>query len=555
MDARELNHFAAAYAPILRDARVARVVCVANGLLFDLQTAAGRRELALLGVVGAARAFCLDEARRERMHQDVAQLAPQLVTPLAEIPARWPANASVLDALRAWLLRPAAQPPEWLQLEGARVRDVRAQAHDRRLWLDLEKHDALQRVEPLILVAELFDRGANFILQSASGEERANWRGRRPAPDRLAAIGSQPEDASEATHTGPDAPRGDAPSGAPMAAPGDPGASAPWNSAPSLVRLAPAAAHELLSVHRRGQRRHERRARAKVTKLEADARRAEQAHTLRRMAEALTANLHRVRRGQARVSLDDLYAPGNVLEIELDPRLSPQENAAALFKRARRGDRGQETITSRLEEARRDLAAVAASPQLDAESPDWPTALRLASATWSASLTDALSRADASTLWSPGGPRWERPSASEDSARRAERDPHPGRLFRLPGNWEVRVGRNNAENDVLTHQFAHPDDVWLHASGVPGSHVVLRMKGLRDNPPREVLEAAAAIAARFSRAKHARTVPVIWTRKRHVRKPRKSKPGLAVCTHEKTVFVHPGLPAGEDDVETGTEMS
>ena len=98
----------------------------------------------------------------------------------------------------------------------------------------------------------------------------------------------------------------------------------------------------------------------------------------------------------------------------------------------------------------------------------------------------------------------------------------------------------------MTHRFAHPDDIWLHASGVPGSHVVLRMQGRSDNPPRQVLEAAAAIAARFSKAKHAGTVPVIWTRKRHVRKPRGSKPGLATCTHEKTIFVRPGLPADSD---------
>jgi predicted ribosome quality control (RQC) complex YloA/Tae2 family protein len=100
---------------------------------------------------------------------------------------------------------------------------------------------------------------------------------------------------------------------------------------------------------------------------------------------------------------------------------------------------------------------------------------------------------------------------------------------------------------VLTHRFAAPDDVWLHASGASGSHVVLRMHGKSDNPPRDVLEAAAALAARFSKAKHAGTVPVVWTRKRYVRKPRGSPAGLAVCTHEKTVFVKPALPEGTDE--------
>ena len=88
-------------------------------------------------------------------------------------------------------------------------------------------------------------------------------------------------------------------------------------------------------------------------------------------------------------------------------------------------------------------------------------------------LTDALAHADAETLWSPGGPRWERPREAAPRAQRTPAVDGPGRRFLLPGDWEVRVGRNNVENDELTHRFAHADDVWLHASAVPGSHVVL----------------------------------------------------------------------------------
>jgi predicted ribosome quality control (RQC) complex YloA/Tae2 family protein len=167
--------------------------------------------------------------------------------------------------------------------------------------------------------------------------------------------------------------------------------------------------------------------------------------------------------------------------------------------------------------------------------------LRAAAASWQAALSAALAGADARTLWAAGGPPWQlAPPPQDAAATRAQRG--PGRTFLLPGNWEVRVGRSNSENDELTHRFAAADDIWLHASGSPGSHVVLRMHGHKDNPPRATLEAAAAIAARFSQAKHARTVPVVWTRKRYVRKPRGGAPGLAVCSHEKTLFVRPALP-------------
>jgi predicted ribosome quality control (RQC) complex YloA/Tae2 family protein len=539
VDARQLNAFRAETQAKLLHARVQRVVCVVHGLILELQGAKAV-ELGLLSAPGVARVYCFEQGVRDDVHRMLRAAAANLVAPFPQPPAHWPRDASALDALRAWLLRPAAQPPEWMQLEGARLSSMRSQELDRRLWLEFEKRDDLGRSERLVLVAELFDRGANFILRSDSeagiAKEIANWKGRRPAPEKRVEPSAprlddtQPHDSARQHDTA--------------------NAAEPWGLVPTLLQLATASARELLSVHARAHRRHEKRLRTRVKKLEADAQRAEQAKSWRRMGEALAAHLSRVRRGQQGVTLDDPYAPGTTLEIQLDPRLSPQENVALLFKRARRGERGRDTIVSRLTEARRELDLLTRSAAPGPEPLDWPTVLHEARTTWAASLSEALARADAATLWAPGGPRWERPPEPLDNARRTATDDGPGRRFTLPGKWEVRVGRSNQENDELTHRFARPDDVWLHASGVPGSHVVLRMKGLRDNPPSDVLKAAAAIAARFSRAKHARTVPVIWTRKRYVRKPRKSKPGLATCTQEKTIFVQPGLPAGEHDSET-----
>jgi predicted ribosome quality control (RQC) complex YloA/Tae2 family protein len=110
--------------------------------------------------------------------------------------------------------------------------------------------------------------------------------------------------------------------------------------------------------------------------------------------------------------------------------------------------------------------------------------------------------------------------------------------------WEVWVGRNNKENDVLTHRTAHSLDIWLHAQGVPGSHVILRTGGKPEQVPRSVLEKAAALAAMNSKARHSGLVPVIHTEQRYVRKPRKAPPGTAVCLREKSVFVEPALPQG-----------
>ena len=77
---------------------------------------------------------------------------------------------------------------------------------------------------------------------------------------------------------------------------------------------------------------------------------------------------------------------------------------------------------------------------------------------------------------------------------------------------------------------------------MPGSHVVLKRAGRKDNPSSKALQEAAAIAAFYSKSRNSGKAPVIYTLKKYVRKPRKAKPGLAICTNEKTVMVAPANP-------------
>ncbi len=127
-------------------------------------------------------------------------------------------------------------------------------------------------------------------------------------------------------------------------------------------------------------------------------------------------------------------------------------------------------------------------------------------------------------------------SAKRDDAEKTARF----KRFRLDEKHCIYAGRSGAENDELTHEFASPSDLWFHAQGSAGSHVIL--KGADRSTSRRMIETAAAVAAWFSKARNSRTVPVIYTEKRHVRKPRGSRPGTAVCQREKTIFVTPALP-------------
>ncbi len=248
-----------------------------------------------------------------------------------------------------------------------------------------------------------------------------------------------------------------------------------------------------------------------------------QAAELRRNADLLLAQLDRVPRGATSIELDD-FAGGRIT-VELDPAIRPAEQAARLYAEAKRRDRAAARLPAMLRRAEKELAR-ASDLQARAE------------------------RGEAIVV--------ERPAAQARPRRRS--GPLPYHRFRTTGGLEVRIGRNARANDDLTFHHSSPDDIWLHARDAGGAHVVLRWPSRDANPPAADLREAANLAALHSRARTSGTVPVDWTRRKYVRKPRKSPPGLVMIERARTVFVAPdaGLldrlrADGDDEAETGTD--
>lgn len=115
------------------------------------------------------------------------------------------------------------------------------------------------------------------------------------------------------------------------------------------------------------------------------------------------------------------------------------------------------------------------------------------------------------------------------------------RRFELGEGYTLFVGKNAANNDDLTLHFAKPHDLWFHARGSSGSHAVLRL-GKDNKPPKYILKKAAAIAAYYSGAKKAKYVPVSYTFKKYVHKPKGANPGSVVIRREEVIMVEPQLP-------------
>ena len=117
--------------------------------------------------------------------------------------------------------------------------------------------------------------------------------------------------------------------------------------------------------------------------------------------------------------------------------------------------------------------------------------------------------------------------------------------YALPGGFKVLAGKTDEDNDALSLRVARANDFWFHVHGCPGSHVILQSPE-GEEPDKNTLKQAAAIAAYHSKARNAGVVPVSCTRAQNVSKPRGAKPGTVQIKKETTLKVRPGLPSGTE---------
>lgn len=241
-----------------------------------------------------------------------------------------------------------------------------------------------------------------------------------------------------------------------------------------------------------------------------------EAAALRSDADLLMANLHAVSRGETSITLPDFEGGSRTLALE--PGFSPADNARRMYDNARKRDRAAARIPRLVEQAEAELE------RLDA---------------LAGRIRDGAIPVEALA-----------PLRSADRSADGDTPVLPYRVYRTSGGLEVRVGRGSKANDQLTFRHSSPSDVWLHARDVAGAHVILRWGRADENPPASQIEEAAVLAALFSRARTSGVVPVDWTRRRHVRKPRRAAPGLVIPERVRTVFVEPD-PAQEERMRTG----
>lgn len=299
-------------------------------------------------------------------------------------------------------------------------------------------------------------------------------------------------------------------------------------------RMAEEAFKQRLQKVQRSLRDEIRRLERLTENLARDLVHVEQEEEYRRYGELITSHLARLKAGSTEAVVEDYFSSGREeVVIPMKPGRSPAENALWYFRQARKARDGRKAVAQRIARARNRLEEVTG---IQAKLGCGGDEERLEEAHRACVRLD-LVKAPRET------------AASKRPHKKAAQSIHPRRYLTSSGHL-LLVGRNSRENEALTKSAA-PDDIWLHARNLGGSHVILRREDKNQMPSRKTLYEAARLAAYYSKGRGSTTVPVDYTERRYVRKMKNGSPGQVVFTREKTLFVEPGLALRQAD-PTGT---
>ncbi|QDR80689.1 Rqc2 family fibronectin-binding protein [Sporomusa termitida] len=249
---------------------------------------------------------------------------------------------------------------------------------------------------------------------------------------------------------------------------------------------------------------------------------AENAGELRKYGDILMANLYAVNTGVAEQALLDIYSAGPEAQqiiIKLDSDLSPLANAQQYYAKYNKAKRSGEHLAGQLKECQDEIVYLES------------IAIALAHAFASAEVNEVRQELIAAGYLKTSEKR--RPPAAPSS---------PFTVKSSEG-FNLIIGKNNRQNDLVTFKQAQPDDIWLHTKDIPGSHVIIR--GENREITEQAIKEAARLAAYFSKSRQSANVPVDYTRRRHVRKPSGAKPGFVVYDHQNTIYVTPDETLGQ----------
>jgi len=252
----------------------------------------------------------------------------------------------------------------------------------------------------------------------------------------------------------------------------------------------------------------------KRQKLYDDLEKSEKAEDFKIKGELLLGNLYQIPRGASAVRLQNYYdADLAELQIELNPSLSASDNAQKYFQRYQKAKASVSYILEQLELTEKEIV--------------YFETLLLQIAT--ANIKDVYEIKE--ELEAAGYLR-----RRQSKKRKTSQKPNIEKYL-SPDGVEIYLGKNNLQNDYLTHKFGRRNEWWFHAKDMPGSHVLVRSD--IENLSEDTIRAAAQLASYFSKGRDSSSVPVDYTRVRNVKKVPAAHLGFVTYENQKTIYIDP----------------
>jgi predicted ribosome quality control (RQC) complex YloA/Tae2 family protein len=246
---------------------------------------------------------------------------------------------------------------------------------------------------------------------------------------------------------------------------------------------------------------------------------------LKSQADLLAANIYQLTKGIAEVSLPDFTDPEIKVHIPLREDLSPQQNIAAYYKKSK-------SLTQAIERAKEQIPEVKKKYE---------------------KLSAQLEKLDISGIANIDDLKKKIPMNKDNQHKKDEVQVKTIK-FLVDGKYTVLVGKDSRNNDILTLKVAKPEDLWFHARGCPGSHVVLQVLNSKEPVQKSTVKKVAAIAAFYSKAKNSGLTPVAYCKKKYVTKRKGMKDGMVSLLREDVLLVRPEIPAGAEYVTPGGDI-
>lgn len=252
-----------------------------------------------------------------------------------------------------------------------------------------------------------------------------------------------------------------------------------------------------------------KKAQRRVNSLAQDLEKAHRYCEYGRYGELLKGQLHDIKRGQSEITLVDYYDEQlPELTLPLDPSKDSTWNLNDYFRKHRKYMGAEREVRPRLEQAQADLSK----------------------------LTEEFQAAERGEMKLPDTPIPKIPK-TQTSSTKQPKTATPYRRYVSEEGFSILVGKSAKDNDAVTFKVSKQDDLWLHARGTPGSHVIIELEKKKQVPP-ETLKDAATLALFYSDLRKSGKGEVIYTLRNNVRKPKGAKPGSVTVAQEKTIWVY-----------------